>query len=125
MKDFFGKQLPYVATVSAEGVPNLGPKRTCRVLNDTTLIYNENTGKQTLKNILANGNISVAISDWGKLDGYRFAGKAEVYTAGEYFELCVKYAEEKKIAMPKAAVLVKIEKIYTLKSGAQAGDLIE
>lgn len=122
MKDFFGKQLPMVATVSKEGRPNIGPKRTCRILNDETLIYNENTGKQTLKNIKDTGLISVALVDWEKLNGYRFTGHAEVYTEGEYYEMCCQYAKETKAKDPKAAVVIHIDEIYTLRIGPTAGD---
>lgn len=121
MKDMIEKQLAYVATVNKEGIPNLGPKRSMRILDENTLIYNENTGKQTLKNILDNGKVAVAYSDWAKLDGYRFVGKAEVFTEGKYFEEAVEWAKG-KMGAPKAAVLIHIEEVYTLKSGASAGD---
>ncbi|MDO5695840.1 MAG: pyridoxamine 5'-phosphate oxidase family protein [Eubacteriales bacterium] len=124
MKAYFGKQLPMISTVSAEGKPNIGPKRTLRIYDDETLIYNENTGKQTLQNIKDTGKAAVALVDWDKLDGYRFCGHAEAYTEGEYFDACCKYAEETKGKVPKAAVVIKIEEIYTLKIGPTAGTKI-
>ena len=125
MKGFFGKQLPMVATVSKDGKPNIGPKRSCRILDDETLIYNENTGKQTLQNIKDTGLISVALVDWEKLDGYRFSGRAEVYTDGEYYEKCCQYAKDTKGKAPKAAVVIHIDEIYTLKIGPTAGTRLQ
>ncbi|EYD70059.1 pyridoxamine 5'-phosphate oxidase family protein [Fusobacterium necrophorum] len=121
MKEIIEKQLAYVATVSNEGMPNIGPKRSMRILDENTLIYNENTGKQTMNNILANGKVAVAYADWAKLDGYRFVGKAEVFTEGKYYDEAVEWAKG-KMGAPKAAVIIHIEDVYTLRSGATAGD---
>ena len=123
MKEMIEKQLAYVATVSNDGMPNIGPKRSMRILDDNTLVYNENTGKQTMNNILANGKVAVAYADWAKLDGYRFVGKAEVFTEGKYYDEAVDWAKG-KMGAPKAAVVIHIEDIYTLRSGATAGDKI-
>ncbi|KDE73355.1 hypothetical protein FUSO7_06780 [Fusobacterium necrophorum BFTR-2] len=121
MKEIIEKQLAYVSTVSNEGMPNIGPKRSMRILDENTLIYNENTGKQTMNNILANGKVVVAYADWAKLDGYRFVGKAEVFTEGKYYDEAVEWAKG-KMGAPKAAVIIHIEDVYTLRSGATAGD---
>lgn len=121
MKEIIEKQLAYVSTVSNEGMPNIGPKRSMRILDENTLIYNENTGKQTMNNILVNGKVAVAYADWAKLDGYRFVGKAEVFTEGKYYDEAVEWAKG-KMGAPKAAVIIHIEDVYTLRSGATAGD---
>lgn len=121
MKEIIEKQLAYVSTVSNEGMPNIGPKRSMRILDENTLIYNENTGKQTMNNILANGKVAVAYADWAKLDGYRFVGKAEVFTEGKYYDEAIEWAKG-KMGAPKAAVIIHIEDVYTLRSGATAGD---
>lgn len=125
MKDFFGKQLPMIATVSNEGKPNIGPKRSMRILDDSTLIYNETACRQTLANIKDNGKVAVSLTDWEKLDGYRYVGKAEVFTEGEHFDACVEYAKEKKYPTPKAAVVIHVEEIYTLKIGPTAGTRLQ
>lgn len=125
MKSYFGKQLPMIATVDAKGNPNIGPKRTLRIHDDSTLIYNENTGGQTFANIKENGKAAVALVDWDALDGYRFVGTAKYYEDGEYYDLCCKYAEERKQKTPKAAVVIDIEEIYTLKIGPTAGTKLQ
>ena len=122
MKNLMAKQLAYVASVGSDGMPNIGPKRTMRIYDDSTLVYNENTGKHTLENIKANGRVAVAYVDWEKLDGYRFVGKAELITEGKVFDEALEAAKGKA---PKAVVLIHIEEIYTLKSGPTAGNKLQ
>lgn len=122
MKELMKDQLAYIATVSAEGLPNVGPKRTMRIYDDSTLIYNENTGGQTLCNLRFNKRASVAYVNWEKLDGYRFVGKAEIVTEGKVFDEATEWAKGKA---PKAAVLIHIEEIHTLKSGSTAGTKLQ
>ena len=122
MKELMKDQLAYIATVSAEGLPNVGPKRTMRIYDDSTLIYNENTGGQTLCNLRFNKRASVAYVNWEKLDGYRFVGKAEIVTEGKVFDEATEWAKGKA---PKAAVLIHIEEIPTLKSGPTAGTKLQ
>ena len=122
MKELMKDQLAYIATVSAKGLPNVGPKRTMRIYDDSTLIYNENTGGQTLCNLRFNKRASVAYVNWEKLDGYRFVGKAEIVTEGKVFDEATEWAKGKA---PKAAVLIHIEEIHTLKSGPTAGTKLQ
>ena len=122
MKALMAKQLAYVASVSSDGMPNIGPKRTMRIYDDSTLVYNENTGKRTMENIKANSRIAVAYVDWEKLDGYRFVGRTEVFTEGKLFDEAVEWAKGK---VPKAVVLIHIEEIYTLKIGPTAGTKLQ
>jgi predicted pyridoxine 5'-phosphate oxidase superfamily flavin-nucleotide-binding protein len=121
MKSFLAKQLPIQATVSKDGLPDIGPKRSLRVYDDTTLIYNENTGGQTLQNIRDGSKIAVAVIDREALDGYRFVGQPEVFTEGMPFENALAFAEKAGMKPPKCAVLIRIEEIFTLRSGPTAG----
>lgn len=115
MKDMIGKQLAYVATVRADGVPNIGPKRSLRVFDDSTLIYKENTGKEIWSCIQRGSKVAVAVCDREKVTGFRFICSAEYFTEGELFE---------KEAPKKAVVLLKIEEIYNLQVGENAGTRI-
>ncbi len=114
MKEMIKTQLGYVATVRADGVPNIGPKRSARIFDDSTLIFNENTGKEIYKNLKEGSKIAIAFVDWANLLGYRFVGTAEVHESGKIFDDSVEWAKGK---VPKAAVLIKIEEIYDLKIG--------
>lgn len=125
MKDMLAKQLPILATVNPDNTPNIGPKRSLRVFDDNTLIYNENTGGQTLKNVENGSKLAVAIIDREALDGYRFYGSGKTYTAGEAYENAVAFAKENNMGTPKCAVLINIEQIFSLRSGPMAGTKIE
>lgn len=121
MKDMMKVQLAYVATVDEEGNPNIGPKRTTRVLDDHRLIFCENTDGQHHKNIKSNGKISVVFIDRENNAGFRFVGKATSYTDKEKMDLAEKLAGVR----PKAAcVIIDVEKAYTMASGPKAGKLI-
>ena len=122
MKELMSKQLAYIATVSSDGMPNIGPKRTMRIVDDSTLMYNENTGKQTQQNIKDNARVAVAYVDWEKLDGYRFVGKAEIFTEGKIFDDAVEWAKGK---VPESVVVIHIEEIYTLHIGGPAGTKLQ
>ncbi|MFU8927827.1 pyridoxamine 5'-phosphate oxidase family protein [Acinetobacter puyangensis] len=121
MKAMFAKQLPIQATVSKEGLPDIGPKRSLRVYDDHSLIYNENTGGQTLQNLKDGSKIVVAIIDREALDGYRFLGHAELLTEGEAYENCKVFAANNNMKEPKYAVVIHIEEIFSLRSGPNAG----
>ena len=122
MKAMMAKQLAYISTVGSDGRPNIGPKRTMRIYDDSTLIYNENTGRRTMQNLQDNGKASVAYVDWEKMDGYRFVGKSEIITEGKLFDDAVEWAKGK---VPKAVVLIHIEEIDTLKTGPTAGTKLQ
>lgn len=126
MKEFFDRDLAMITTVSNSGEPNVGPKRSARVLDDHRLIFNENTGGKTYKNILENKKVVVAIANLEKLQGYRFVCEAEVYTDGEYMQMCTEYAFNKyKAKAPKAAIVLNIKEIHTLQIGPLAGKMLQ
>jgi predicted pyridoxine 5'-phosphate oxidase superfamily flavin-nucleotide-binding protein len=53
MKDMLRTQLPILATVTDAETPNIGPKRTLRAYDESSLIFNENTAGRHLGNIRA------------------------------------------------------------------------
>lgn len=124
MKSFLATQLPIQATVSKDGLPDIGPKRSLRVYDDNTLIYNENTGGQTLRNIRDGSKMAIAVVNREALDGYRFLGRPEIFSDGQPFESALAFAKKAGMKEPKCAVLIHIEKIFTLKSGSTAGTVI-
>lgn len=121
MKAMLARQLPIQATVSRDGLPDIGPKRSMRAYDDQTLIYNENTGGQTLQNIRDGSKMAIAIIDREALDGYRFVGTPEVFSDGKPFDDAVQFAQHNGMKPPKFAVLIHIDAIYTLRSGPEAG----
>jgi len=122
MKAMLAEQLPIQATVSKDGMPDIGPKRSLRYYDDNTLIYNENTGGQTLQNLRDGSRMAIAVINRQALDGYRFVGRAEIFGEGTpAYDNALAFAATAGMKPPRFAVLIHIETIYTLRSGADAG----
>jgi predicted pyridoxine 5'-phosphate oxidase superfamily flavin-nucleotide-binding protein len=122
MQTMLSTQTPILATViQNSGLPNIGPKRSLRVYDGNHLIYNENTGGQTLENIEKGSKVAIAVIDRPNLDGYRFVGTPRIYHDGEAFDNALAFAAENGMKEPKCAVLIQVDEVYTLKSGPTAG----
>jgi uncharacterized protein len=121
MKDMIHSQQCFHATVSKDGVPNNAPKRSTRVLNDETLIFNEGTGGTNYRNILDGSRVCVAVVNREILDGYKFLGTPEVHTEGEIYERSAGISVKNGMPKPKAVILIHIDEIFSLKPGPMAG----
>jgi predicted pyridoxine 5'-phosphate oxidase superfamily flavin-nucleotide-binding protein len=124
MKDMIATQQCFHATVSRDGTPNVAPKRSTRVYNDETLIFNEGTGGATYKNIQDGSKIAVAVVNRDTIDGYRFIGTPEIQTSGELYEKAAEMSLKNGMRKPAAVILVHIDEIHSLKPGPGAGKKI-
>lgn len=124
MKEMVNNFQCFIGTVSKDGVQNIAPKRSTRVLDNETLIFNEGTGGATYQNVLDGSNVVVAVVNRDIPDGYRFIGKPEVQSSGEYYEKAAALSEQSGRPRPKAVVLIHIEEIHGLKPGPMAGKKI-
>ena len=124
MKDMIASQQCFHATISKDGIPNNAPKRSTRVFDDETLIFNEGTGGQTYRNIQEGSKDVVAVVNREIMDGYRFIGTPEVITEGEIYERSAEMSIKAGMPKRKAVVLVKIDEIHSLKPGPMAGKKI-
>lgn len=120
MKTMIAENQCFVATASRDGVPNIGPKRSTRVLDDQHLLFNEGTGRRTLQYLRENPKVAVAVVNAERSDGYRFFGTAELLDSGELYESARAEAAKVGRPAPQALVRITVEEIYTLKPG-QAG----
>ena len=77
------QRLGFVATASADGMPNVSPKGTFAVLNERTIAFGEIRSPGTLRNLQANPRIEVNFVDPFVRKGYRFAGVATVIERGD------------------------------------------
>lgn len=121
MKDMIGSQQCFHATVSKEGLPDLGPKRSTMVYDEDTLMFNEGTGGQTYRNLLDGSVVVTAVVDREKMDGYRFLSTAELVTEGPLYDKAAAFSIQGGRPAPKAVVLLHIDKVYSLKAGPGAG----
>jgi predicted pyridoxine 5'-phosphate oxidase superfamily flavin-nucleotide-binding protein len=124
MKDMIATQQAFIATVNPDGTPNIGPKRSTRVLDDEHIAYNEVTARQTWGNVGRGSKVAIAVvGDGEKLKGFRFVGTPEVITSGTVYDEAVAAMQKIGIPPPKAVIKVRIDKIYNLGIPG-AGDLI-
>lgn len=124
MKDMIGSQQCFIGTVSKDGLPNVAPKRSTRVLDDSTLIFTEGTGGTTYQNILDGSKVAVAVVDREALDGYRFLCRAEFQTDGGLYEQAKELSLKTVGRAPFGVVLLHVEEIHSLKPGPGAGKTI-
>jgi hypothetical protein len=125
MKDMVATQLCFIGTADADGTPNVAPKRSTRVLTDDSLIFSEGTGGATYENIKRGSKVSVAVVNRDILDGYRFLGKAILYESGDIYEQVAEMSVKRGMPKPRAAVVIKITEIHSLKPGPTAGKKID
>ena len=124
MKDMIASQQCFIATVDQSGTPNVGPKRSTRVLNDNSLIFNEGTGGATYKNIQDGSKVAIAVVNGETFNGYRFLGKPEIITSGELYDKAAEMSVKRNLPKPHAVIVVPIEEIHSLKPGKNAGKKI-
>ncbi len=124
MKDMIATQQCFIATSDANGIPNVAPKRSTRVLSDDSLIFTEGTGGTTYANVKRGSAVAVAVVNREILDGYRFIGTPAVHDSGELYEQSAAMSVKMGLPKPLAVVVIKINEIHSLKPGPMAGKKI-
>ena len=99
----------HIATVNADGAPNLSVASDIKVLDDETILISNNEMIHTPDNIVSNHNV-VLTSFSDKWAGVRLTGIASYHTKGEYFDICNKHFNN-ETATPKGAIIVKVTKV--------------
>ena len=106
------QRLGYVATVCADGTPNLSPKGTTAVWDDEHLVFLD-----------LNPVVEVNVVDPIRRKGYRFKGPAAVHRDGPVFEDVVQRYERERgtdRALISSVVLITVERAAPLVSPAYA-----
>ena len=113
IKNFVNFQkLGYVATISADNTPNLSPKGTIIVLDESYLAFADIHSPQTVENLKRNPAIEINIVDPFSRRGYRFKGIAEIISTGDKFDKIVSHYKEIGVKSSiENIIAVKIEKL--------------
>ena len=113
IKNFVNFQkLGYVATVSNDNTPNLSPKGTIIVLDESHLVFADIQSPKTIENLEHNPSVEINVVDPFSRRGYRFKGIAEIISSGEKFnDIISQYKKNGIKNIIKCVVLVKIEKL--------------
>ena len=91
------QKLGYVATTSSDGSPNLSPKGTITILDDSRLVFANIRSPQTVENLTKNPSIEINVIDPFSRMGYRFKGIANILSDGSDFKKILDYFEKKGI----------------------------
>ena len=92
IKNFVNFQkLGYVATISNDGTPNLSPKGTIAVIDESTLVFADIRSPQTMQNLQENPSVEINVVDPFQRTGYRFKGDGKIINNGSEFEKILEY----------------------------------
>jgi predicted pyridoxine 5'-phosphate oxidase superfamily flavin-nucleotide-binding protein len=112
------QRLGFVATVCADGTPNLSPKGTLRVLDDDHLMFADIRSPGTIANLRINPSVEVNVVDPLLRKGYRFKGRGEVVESGPEFDrLLASFLVPGPSDAPRrirAIVVVRVEQVRPL-----------
>jgi predicted pyridoxine 5'-phosphate oxidase superfamily flavin-nucleotide-binding protein len=113
-------RLCYVATVTPDGKPNLSPKGSLRVVDDSRLAFADIMSPATMRNLAINPFIEVNIVHPFLRRGYRFKGHADIVTEGETFDLVANdlWQREGRQYPVNAVVVIAVETALPVRSPA-------
>ncbi len=107
-----------LATVSADGEPDIGYKGSMMVFDKESLAYWERTRRQHLKNVQENPKVVVLFRDSKTRVNFRFHGTATLHESGsvrdQVMERTVKDEIDKDPERKGAAVVIRVDRITNL-----------
>jgi general stress protein 26 len=107
-----------LATVSADGEPDIGYKGSMMVFNNESLAYWERTRRQHLKNVKDNPRVIVLMRDPKSRVNWRFHGMATVHEEGpirdQVMARTVKDELDKDPERKGAAVVIRVDRVSNL-----------
>jgi predicted pyridoxine 5'-phosphate oxidase superfamily flavin-nucleotide-binding protein len=104
-----GQRLGFVATVCADGTPNLSPKGTTLVWDANHLVFADIRSPTTIKNLACNRAIEINVVDPIRRKGYRFKGHARMVTQGdELVTLITWYRQQGVRSRIRSVVIVEV-----------------
>ncbi len=123
------QKLGFVATVCADGTPNLSPKGTTTVWDDDHLIFADICSPGTTENLRHNQSVEINVVDPIVRKGYRFKGMAVVLTEGpQYDQISTLYGgyrngvQNDVLQKIKSIVLVKVTRaLHVISPGYTPG----
>lgn len=123
VKKLFNEQiLVAFGTADKKGNPNVVPILWKTILDDETILLLDNFMKKTRENIQENKKVCVSFWNANSGEAYKIKGTAKYYQEGTIYEKGKAFMQSKRPGnSPKGVVEIKIEEIYTIKSGPDAG----
>jgi predicted pyridoxine 5'-phosphate oxidase superfamily flavin-nucleotide-binding protein len=114
------QRLGFVATVCADGTPNLSPKGTTAVWDDDHLVFANIRSPGTLRNLRDNPNVEVNVVDPFLRKGYRFKGVASILESGPRYDSAIAFYAERgsRVSAIREIVLVRVLTAHSIDSPA-------
>ena len=126
IQEFIKGKMGWVATASADGIPNATPKGSVRVIDDQHLVFADLFSVKTRANLKENPKVAVTVVDEKSYKGYQLKGSAELLTAGPVFDQVAEELKKAPMKLPPVNYVVKItvDSIYDQSVGPDAGKQI-
>ena len=114
------QRLGFVATVCADGTPNLSPKGTTAVWDDDHLAFANIRSPGTLANLRQNPSVEINVVDPFLRKGYRFKGVASSLQSGALYDKAIAFYKERgsKVSVIREVVLVRVQRAQPIDSPA-------
>jgi len=125
MQELFNKVRNVVlSTATGDGTPNAVPIGAKKIIDAETILISDQYFNKTLANMKANPRVSVMY--WEGREGYQLKGTVTIETSGQRYEDTARWIDElgAKFGLPlksKDAIIFKIEEIYDIAPGSDAG----
>ena len=111
------QKLGYVATVSKDGTPNLSPKGTIAVIDNSILVFADIRSPQTINNLKQNPSLEINVVDPFQRVGYRFKGVGKIISDGSDFEKILEYYQKSGIKSKiNSVVIIDVKSINEVTS---------
>jgi len=126
VQDFLPGKLAWVATASRDGMPNVTPKGSLKLLDEQHVLFADLFSLKTGRNLLENKNVAVTVVDPGTGKGYQIKGTAEIIDSGELFEEMSKQMKAVPKDLPPVhhVVAITVEAVFDQSVGPDAGKQI-
>ena len=126
MQEMIAKvRTPSIATASRDGKPNVVPIAFTKVISEDEIMLMDNYMNKTRANIEANPVVAISVWSPEVPVGYQFKGKARIETTGTLFEEGIQWVKSRRPQTdPRAAIIVKVDEIYSIGPGDKAGKRI-
>jgi predicted pyridoxine 5'-phosphate oxidase superfamily flavin-nucleotide-binding protein len=112
------QRLGFVATVNADGTPNLSPKGTVVVWDDNHLLWVDIRSPRTMRNLRERPATEINVVDPLIRKGYRFRGTCRIVTDDAELQPILRFYREQRLVMNsiRAAVLVAVVSVERVTS---------
>lgn len=126
VQDFLPGKLAWVATASRDGMPNVTPKGSLKLLDEQHVLFADLFSLKTGRNLLENKNVAVTVADPETGKGYQIKGTAEIINSGALFEEMSKQMKAVPKALPPVhhVVSITVEAVFDQSVGPDAGKQI-